>query len=403
MADPVLRSNAFLAVACSTALQVVIGMANLILPTVAPKVAETLGVNPALIGYQVSLTSAVAMISSFFAGNAVLRWGAGRSTQICAVLCASGFALFTVPSVAAIAAGSVMVGVAWSLNGPAAAELIVNYTGLGRRNLMFSIKQTGVPIGGLVIALVAPTMAVTVGWRWTLPLIVAISLAMILVIESRRATWDASRRTRAHPTQYPFGGIPLVWERPTLRWIAWVGFCFGSIQRLLLTFTVVYLVAEADYTLIEAGVALAVVQAAGFGGRLFWGWFADRTRAGISVLIVIGLLTMAAYVPLMLMSAAWPKAAVYPVFALLGMAALGWNGVLHAEMARICPPGAIAVVASGTAFFIHAGIMITPALFVAVYGMIGSYSGTFGLIVLAGSASLILLLLARRAIVNHAS
>ena len=62
------------------------------LAAIAPKVAETLQVSPVLIGYQASLTWGVAMVASIYGGNAVLRWGAGWTTQASMALSAVGVA-----------------------------------------------------------------------------------------------------------------------------------------------------------------------------------------------------------------------------------------------------------------------------------------------------------------------
>lgn len=64
------------------------------------------------------------------------------------------------------------------------------------------------------------------------------------------------------------------------------GFLFAAVQRCLLTFTVIYLVAERGYSLIEAGIMLSLIQAGGIAGRLFWGWLADRMRSSVAVLLV---------------------------------------------------------------------------------------------------------------------
>ena len=75
-------SPAWFVVLVTTAAQMVVAMSNIVLPTIAPKVAESLGVDPVLVGYQVSLTFGAAMVASVYGGVLVLRWGAARMTQI---------------------------------------------------------------------------------------------------------------------------------------------------------------------------------------------------------------------------------------------------------------------------------------------------------------------------------
>jgi hypothetical protein len=80
----------------------------------------------------------------------------------------------------------------------------------------------------------------------------------------------------------------------------------------------------------------------------------------------------------------------------IGATAVGWNGVFHAEAARLSPPGMASVVAAGTTFFVFAGVLIGPAAFAAAYSGIGSYSNTFLLVTASAIVAFGLLLLAQR-------
>src|SRR5258706_4406881 len=146
---------AWFVVAVTTAAQMVVAMSNIVLPTIAPKVAESLGVDPVLVGYHVGLTFVSAAVASIYSGVLVLRWGAALMTQLSMLFCVIGLGLFALPHVGFIALGSAAVGAGMGFASPAAAHLLVPHTAPQRRNLMFSIKQTGVPLGGVIVALVA--------------------------------------------------------------------------------------------------------------------------------------------------------------------------------------------------------------------------------------------------------
>lgn len=390
-------STAFLVVLCATAAQMIVAMSNIVLPTIAPKLAESLGVSPVLIGYQVSLTFGVAAIASLFGGTAVLRWGAARANQACLGLCVGGLALFALPHVGFVALGSLAVGMAMGVANPAAAHLLVKYTPPARRNLMFSIKQTGIPLGGVFTALTAPALAVTAGWRWSLALIAAFAALQIMLLQGARARWDDDRDPGAGMRSEPFGGVPLVWRNTGLRWTSVVALIFSGIQRCLLTFLVIYLVAERGYGLIEAGVMLSLVQIGGAVSRVWWGWVADRTGSSLSVLMIICVIMTACTVVLAMLDPGWPRPLVSALFVLLGATAVGWNGVFHAEAARLSPPGKASVISGGTSFFVYGGVLVGPAAFAVAHGSIGSYAGTLLLLVVAGIAGFMLLLVARAA------
>ena len=387
---------AWYVVLVTTAAQMVVAMSNIVLSTIAPKVAESLGVAPVLVGYHVGLTFGAAALASIYGGIVVLRCGAAMTTQLSMVSCVFGLGLLALPHVGLVALGSLFVGIGMGFASPAASYLLVNHTSPDRRNLLFSIKQTGVPLGGVIVALTAPVLAVTVGWRWSLAMIAAVGMATLLLAERARPSWDGDRRPAGSVRSTPFGGVPLVWRQKTLRWIALAAVLFSGIQRILLSFTVVYLVAEGGYGLVEAGVMLSVAQVGGAVSRIPWGWLADRLRSGLAVLMLICVIMIAASILLVLLNAGWPKPLVYLLFFVLGASCVGWNGIVHAECARLSPPGMISLAAGGMSFFVFGGVMFGPPVFAAAYGMVGAYSSTFGLMIAAGVVALGLLLLAYR-------
>lgn len=380
----------------TTAAQMVVAMSNIVLSTIAPKVAESLGVAPVLVGYHVGLTFGAAAVASVYGGIVVLRRGAARTTQISMVSAVIGVGLLALPHVGFIALGSLFIGTGMGFAAPAASYLLARHTSPERRNLLFSIKQTGVPLGGVVVAVAAPVLAVTVGWRWSLAMIAAVGVTTLLLAGRARVAWDTDRGPAGSLKSTPFGGVPLVWRQKTLRWVALTAVLFSSVQRILLTFTVVYLVAEGSYGLVEAGIMLSVAQVGGATTRIPWGWLADRLRSGLAVLTLICVLMIACSVALILLEASWPKPVVYLLFFLLGASCVGWNGIVHAECVRLSAPGMISLAAGGMSFFVFGGVMLGPPVFTLTHGIVGSYSGTLWLMVVAGVAALGLLALAHQ-------
>lgn len=395
------QRQAFYVVFAAFASQTVVTMSNSTLPTIAPKVAESLGLDAALIGFQVSILFGAAMVGTLFGGKFTRRYGACRTMQLSNALCGAGLMLIIVPHVLFIVAGSFVAGYGQGLINSATAHLLVKYTPPGRRNLLFSIKQTGVPFGGMLVALSAPVIAVNFGWQWAVVMVMVVIAAVITLVQMQRGVWDTDRDSDADVKQQKFGGVPLVLTQASLRWVSLTGFLFAAVQRCLLTFTVIYLVAERGYGLIEAGIMLSLIQAGGIVGRLFWGWLADRMRSSITVLLVIAVITVADSMILMAMQSEWPRLAVYAMFLVFGVATLGWNGVLHAETARVSPLGMASVVAGGSTFFVFAGVLIGPSLFTVAYGFTGAYSTTFVLMVVGAALGGVLLLFARGAARDH--
>ena len=175
---------------------------------------------------------------------------------------------------------------------------------------------------------------------------------------------------------------------------------FSGIQRIVLSFTVIYLVAEGGLGLVEAGVMLSVVQVGGSASRICWGWMADRLGSSLTVLMIICIVSLTSTLILVYFDPGWNRALIYLLFFVIGATAVGWNGVFHAEAARLSPQGMASVVAAGTTFFVFAGVLIGPAAFAAAYGGIGSYSQTFLLVPVISLVALGLLALAQRSAIR---
>ncbi len=392
----VTRPTVIAVVAVSTAAQVASVMAVAVFPTIAPSLAASLGVEPSLIGYQMSLLYAAPMLITPFVGSLIVRWGACRATQTGLGLSVLAMLLSLMASLPALAVASVLAGAAIGVLTTASAHLLFRFSPPAIRNIVFSFKQTGVPFGWAVMALVAPPVTLAFGWRWALALIIAYALVMIAVLQPVRAAWDDDRVPGAPLLPRATGGLVVMWRRPVLRNIALMAFWCSFVQLCFGGFTVTMLVEEMGYTLVTAGWLLALGQLAGVAGRVIWGWLADATDA-LAVLRWVNLVTIACCVLTAFVTPAWPAAALALLFVVFGASAVGWNGVFLAECARRSPPGQVGVATGGAMALNFAGVVVGPAAFSTVYKMTGSYTATFGWLTLAAAMGLVFLLRAQHA------
>jgi sugar phosphate permease len=177
-----------------------------------------------------------------------------------------------------------------------------------------------------------------------------------------------------------------------LRRLASASFFFSFVQLCLGAFTVTMLVNEAGYSLVTAGIMLSLVQASGVAGRVLWGWLGDLTRNGPAVLVKISIIMALCCVVIAFVTPATPPLVTALVFMLFGATAVGWNGVFMAEIARCSPRGQVGVATGGAMVWNFAGILIGPATFAMMYGLVGSYAWTFGLLALIAAAGCALLI-----------
>ena len=162
-------------------------MATMTLPAVAPAVAASYGVSSSVIGYQISLLAAAMLFALAFGGNLSTRWGACRVQQVALALLVCGCAIATGPHVAFFFASAIILGLGYGLLTPSASHLLMRFTPSSRRNLLFSLKQTGVPLGGML------TRSDRAGDRKP--------LRLALVACTRRCVHGSSDRSHADPAQ----------------------------------------------------------------------------------------------------------------------------------------------------------------------------------------------------------
>jgi sugar phosphate permease len=141
-----------------------------------------------------------------------------------------------------------------------------------------------------------------------------------------------------------------------------------------------------------ASMWVAGLQAAGLGGRLFWGWWAQRSRSAARLLGGLGLLIAVTGVVVI----AWPGtrggAGLGLFVALLGFSASGWNGVLVAEVSRLAGPRDAGALTGVVLMFGYAGLALAPLAFASLSVAMSMSAAFMGLFAAAGVASLVLLL-----------
>ncbi len=390
------RRDLVVTVVFTTLVMTLASMATLWIPAIAPAVGDDLGVSPSLVGYQFTLAYIGAMASSLFAGGLVQRFGAWRTSQGSLVMLALGHLILMTGNLELMVVGSVATGLGYGVMNPPALDLLNRVATPGSRNLVFSIRFTGVPLGGVLASLVAPSLALAVGWQATMLVVGLAGLVLFLAMQPFREYFDADRRPDTRVIRDPFTGLRLVLTDLPLRCLAFTGLCFAAVQLSLMSFAVTLLVDEVGWTLVRAGIALSCIQVAGVIGRVGWGIVADRLRSSSRVLIGIGGVMAVGGLVAAGISPTWPEAVVFAFFFAFGLVAVGWNGVFASEAARISPEGRVGHAAGGVLFVTFSGVLVGPVMFSALFGVTGSYTSTFLATAVLAAIGLILVAIAGR-------
>jgi MFS family permease len=369
------------ALTATTGAQALATLTVFLLPVLAPFAARDLGAEPHWIGGQMACVYLAASTVSLLSSGVLRRFGSARCTQI--ALAATGLACLLAPLAGLPGAvfGSFLIGLGYGLTNPAATEVLARLTPPRRRNMVFAVKQTGVPLGGALAGLLLPSFAQWCGWRATMLGVGAVLLLAAVGFGAFRRPWAFEQVAGATLRGGAGGGFAALRQRPGLAGLAAIGGLYSGFQLALGAYTVAMLVEEFGWSPVAAGLVAAVTQAMGTVSRLFWGWVADLWGDGMRTLAVIGLVTLACGLAMPL-ARFWPAAAVVGLFVLLGGTAAAWNGVAMAEAARLAAPGRAGEATGGVLAVAFAGVVVGPSLLGLLVGVAGSYALAFGLLAL---------------------
>lgn len=379
-------------------IQAMTSMALLTLPVMAPLAAKALAVSPALVGLYIAICYGGALMSTLLAGAAVSRLGAIRVSQLGLLICALGLLLCAVPWLPSVFMGAVLIGWGYGPITPASSHLLARTTQPHQMSLVFSVKQTGVPLGGMMAGAIVPLLLLTMNWQATL-VAVAVACGMCAVMaQPLRFELDADRKV-GQP--FRFGSfaqpIKLVLAHRSLATMAGCSFAFSVVQLSLSTYLVTYLFDDLSYGLLGAGVALSFTQAGGVIGRVAWGYVADRWLGASKTLILLGVVMALSALATAFLTASTPRIGVWIILTLFGASAIGWNGVYLADVARQAPKGKASMATGGTLAFTYLGVVIGAPLFGALTSFFGTYrAGFLALMLVSGVCSVVLFLNQRR-------
>lgn len=220
-----------------------------------------------------------------------------------------------------------------SVNG-ASGRAVMRWFAEGERGLAMSIRQTAVPLGGGLGALILPWLAVAAGFRWVYALLAAFCVVSVWLTwrwlhEPPQATEPATVRHRSHGDRGPLRSMR-VW-----RIAAAIGILCAP-QFAILSFASVFLHDAAHVGVSGIAATLCAVQAGAMAMRIWSGRHTDRRgnrRAWLRHCTIVAALM---FVPLALcaaMGTSVPPAVTMVAVVLAGIAVSAWHGVAYTELA----------------------------------------------------------------------
>lgn len=359
--------------AAMLATQALATMAAYSLPAVAPAVAVDLGVPGALVGVFISTVYGVGILSALLSPGFILRYGAVRVSQAVLLATLAMLLAAAVGSVGSIALGAVLLGLAYGATAPASTHLLVPRTPPAVINLVLSLRQIGVPLGGVLAGLAMVPLTLAIGWRDALLLQAVPVFALLLLIQIPRQCWDREREPGRRILHRRLAApLLLLRESRAIRRLAFASFVYSGLQLCFISFMTVHLTSRAGFDLIVAGQALAVYQVAGAVSRPIWGWLADSFIPARVLLAVHGVVMCAAAVLAGRFAPEGSLAWVLSVCTVAGATASGFTGIAYAEWARLGSARRTEATGLG-AGMMFTGVMVMPSVFSVAVTLSGDY------------------------------
>jgi MFS family permease len=375
-------------------LQIMSAFLTRALPTLAPILTMQAGVSATAVGHYSALNTIGSVLFLIMGAPLIRRLGPVRTLQLGVACSGIGVLLLAAPTPLGLALASLLIGVGYGPSPPAGSEILQRHAPRRHRALIFSVKQAGVPVGGVLAGLLLPAFA-DESWRHGLLASAALAMLSILAVQPVRSAVDRER----DPAQDLSWAAFLSWSNLSaplralmvsraLPPLTAAAFCFALGQGVLFAFFVTYAVTELQMSLVSAGAVFAVMQATGVPGRILLGFVADRAGSAVSTLAALSLASAATLGALALSTPAWPVSSIVLVAGVSGVTVASWNGIYLAEVARLAPPREIGHATAGSTLLTFVGYVLGPVGFALLVEQTGSYRASF-----AAVAALLLLAL----------
>jgi sugar phosphate permease len=280
---------------------------------------------------QVGLAIAAANAGSVFT---LLAWGlladrVGERAVLAVGLAGCGAGLLVAafaPSFAVLVVALALGGAAGASVNAASGRAVMSWFGQEERGFALGIRQTALPIGGLLAALLLPPIEAAGGLRAGLVTLAAGCLVAALAGASglREAPREEGELTDiGHPVR-----DPRMWQLS-------IGSALVlAAQISILSFLILFLHGERGLSTAEAAGVFALIQALGAVARIVTGRWSDRLKARIAPLrqLALGLSVSLATAAALLTA---PLQILIPVFVVAGALSLSWNGLSFTAAAEL--------------------------------------------------------------------
>lgn len=338
----------------------------------APLIQDEFGVSRAEIGLITSAIFLSAAVSAPFAGRTSDRVGERRVLLVSALIAgAAAILLAGAPAYWAFLAICLLIGLGGGMQNPAGSAAIMRWFPQHQRGVAMGIRQTGIPIGGILSATVWAWLAAAQGWRAAYILGGAITLVSAAFIFG--AYFDPERQ-KDSPRAQPITFRAIVRHRQ-LWWLSLIFNCQVIVQFAATTYVVLFLNEGLNLSYVAGTSLFALLNVIALGARIGWGSLSDRRFEGRRkpVLILIILLTLAGTLLAALLPGGSPFWLAAVLAALLGVSAFAWTAIVGALTIESAGRESAGTAMAMLTVLGSPGQLVGPPLFGLLRDLTGSY------------------------------
>ncbi|MBL6600182.1 MAG: MFS transporter [Alphaproteobacteria bacterium] len=369
---------------------------QIVMPFLADRIAEEFGISRAWLGLYLFIQNIAAIAAAMGCGALIVKLGPLRISQYCLVFMGGSLFVIATGVLWLYPVAAILLGAA-SVSTPASSHILARFCPPRLAPLIFSVKQTGVPVGALIGGLLIPALLGLGLYSATLRESVHLDAfgtafvcgllvySVAVMLQPLRAHFDSDRKP---DTKFSVSGaaetMRIVVHDAKLRDLAFLSFALGGLQAIWSGFFILFLIDRLDYSELEAGTAFAIASVTAIFARILWGYLGSTI---VSPRLVLGMLCVFAAISAILTgfySTGWSLNAIIGVAIVYNITSLSWHGVLLAETARLAPEGHVGGITGGVLAFTSVAMMIYPAIYGGLLAATDSYG--IGFILAAGPA-----------------
>jgi MFS family permease len=336
---------------------------------------------PTLIGFVkadtgASATAATLLLSTFLLGRCLGSYRAGIAADtigerpvlvVGAIVTGGLIVLGSAMPLAGLFVALFLAGIASAVATPAGGRLVLTAFARSRQGFALGLRQTAVPLGGLLAAALLPWVAGEWSWRWSLAIAGAITALSALPLAAAKVP-----RPQRSATNVPRSRYRPAHDR-TIRLLTLWGSMFVSAQYALVAFLALDVEDRMALSLATASLFVAIAQAAGIVGRVGWGALSDHLLAWgrkpfLLLLTGVGIAGVAA---LWAIPSSAPLPVLAVVVAVAGLGVIGFQGMFITMIADAAGPAHVGAATGFAVTFVQMTLVVS----IPLYGLVADHLG----------------------------